>query len=224
VTPRARVTGLTPLLIVSDLERSLAFYARLGFADPSVWGEPPCFSMLHRDGFELMLSLAEGDATPQPNGASGTWDVYLRVLDLAAEQAALAAADMRIDKGPTDAFYDMRELELVDPDGYRWCLAQNILGAPEVWEATLDTGQSRLRLALRLEKQEDKIHAALDSIDQGAMNLPVEAFARDVRSLHFELPAIGATYDGTREEEDGSFRGHWSQRGNQWPLVWRKVT
>jgi hypothetical protein len=55
------------------------------------------------------------------------------------------------------------------------------------------------------------------------MNLPVSAVARDEQSLHFELPAIGAIYDGTREE-DLAFHGHWSQRGNRWPLVWRKVS
>jgi catechol 2,3-dioxygenase-like lactoylglutathione lyase family enzyme len=222
VTARARVTGMTPLLIVSDFQRSLAFYQRLGFREPDVWGDPPCFAMLHRDGFELMLSLVEGDAAPRPNGTSGVWDVYLRVTDLAAEQATLAQAGVDIDKGPKDAFYDMRELELVDPDGYRWCLAQNLLGAPEGWETTLDTGRSKLRLVLRLTKAHGAFQASLDSIDQGAMNLHLSAFARDEQSLHFELPAIGASYDGTREE-DGAFSGHWLQGGNRWPLVWRKV-
>ncbi|MBV8516289.1 MAG: VOC family protein [Acidobacteria bacterium] len=220
---RARVTGLTPLLVVSDLQRSLAFYEQLGFGEPNAWGEPPCFAMMHRDGFELMLSLVEGDATPRPNGASEVWDAYLRVTDLAAEQAALAAANIRVDKGPSDTFYNMREIEILDPDGYRWCIGQDTSDMPEVWEGTLDVG-TKLRLALRIAKRDGALHVTLDSIDQGAMNLPVTAFTRHERALHFELPAIGASYDGVRNEEDGSFSGHWSQRGNQWPLVWRKVS
>ena len=224
MTARARVLGTTPLLVVSDFARALAFYERLGFVEPSVWGEPPCFAMLHRDGFELMLSLAEGAAVPRPNGTSGTWDVYVRINDVAAELDAFAAAGIRIDKGPTDMFYNMREVEIVDPDGYRWCFAQDTNAAPEVWEATLDTGKSQLRLALKLTTDADgALHATLDSIDQGALNLPVAAFSRGARSVHFELAAIGAAYDGTREE-DNSFDGHWSQGGNRWPLVWRRVS
>ena len=120
---RARVLSTTTLLIVADLPRSLDFYARLGFGKPSVHGEPPCFAMLFRDGFELMLSTGE---TPRPNGACGVWDMYVRVDDVAGEQHALAAADVAIAKGPTDMFDQMREIEVVDPDGHRICFGQDI--------------------------------------------------------------------------------------------------
>jgi catechol 2,3-dioxygenase-like lactoylglutathione lyase family enzyme len=130
VTSRPRVTGMTPLLIVSDLQQSLAFYRRLGFGEENAWGEPPGFAMLHRDGFELMLSLVEGDAMPRPNGSSGVWDVYLRVTDLATEQQALADAGIPIDSGPRDAFYDMREIEILDPDGYAGALPRTSATCP----------------------------------------------------------------------------------------------
>jgi hypothetical protein len=59
VSKRRRVRTTTPLLVVTDLERSLDFYTRqVGFGEPGIWGQPPCFAMVHRDGFELMLSLA----------------------------------------------------------------------------------------------------------------------------------------------------------------------
>ena len=122
---RARVLSTTTLLIVADLQRSLAFYHRIGFGKPSVHGEPPCFAMLFRDGFELMLSSGESGAV-RPNGPSGVWDVYVRVDDLDAELRALAAAGVPVDKGPTDMFYQMREVEIVDPDGHRLCFAQDI--------------------------------------------------------------------------------------------------
>ena len=122
---RARVLSTTTLLIVADLPRSLAFYDKLGFGQPSVHGEPPCFAMLSRDGFELMLSTGENQ-TPRPNGASGVWDMYVRVDDVAREMWALAAAGVAIDKEPTDTFYQMREIEVVDPDGHRVCFGQDI--------------------------------------------------------------------------------------------------
>ena len=122
---RARVLSTTTLLIVTDLPRSLAFYDKLGFGKPSLHGEPPCFAMLCRDGFELMLSAGEGQ-TPRPNGASGVWDMYVRVDDVARELWALAAAGVAVDKEPTDTFYQMREIEVVDPDGHRVCFGQDI--------------------------------------------------------------------------------------------------
>ena len=72
-----------------------------------------------------MLSCAEGQ-TPRPNGPSGVWDVYVHVDDVAAELWALAAAGIAVDKGPTDTFYQMREIEVVDPDGHRVCFAHDI--------------------------------------------------------------------------------------------------
>jgi catechol 2,3-dioxygenase-like lactoylglutathione lyase family enzyme len=124
---RARVLSTTPLLVVSDLRRSLDFYCnKLGFGQPSVHGDPPCFAMLGRDGFELRLSVAGGEARVQPNGPSGTWDVYVRVDDVAAEQKALAAAGVPLAKGPTDLFYGMREIEVLDPDGHRLCFGQDV--------------------------------------------------------------------------------------------------
>jgi catechol 2,3-dioxygenase-like lactoylglutathione lyase family enzyme len=127
---RSAVLATTPLLVVSDLQRAIRF-ARdvLGFGEPSVWGEPPCFAMLQRGQFELMLSLAAGEGRPRPNG-NGVWDVYVRVQDVAAEVAAIKAAGGELDKGPTDTFYAMREVEVVDPDGHRWCFAQDVSALP----------------------------------------------------------------------------------------------
>jgi predicted enzyme related to lactoylglutathione lyase len=82
--------------------------------------------MLHRDGFELMLSLAEKPGQVKPHGPHGVWDVYLRVADVATEAEALRAAGGALDKGPTDMFYEMREIECLDPDGHRICLAQDL--------------------------------------------------------------------------------------------------
>jgi catechol 2,3-dioxygenase-like lactoylglutathione lyase family enzyme len=121
--PKART--ITPLFVVSDLQRSIDFYARLGFGEPGVWGEPPCFAMMHRDGLEVMLSLIEGEARPRPNG-HGNWDIFLTVDDLDAEIAALGDAGVGIDRGPKTTEYQMKEIEVVDPDGFRICLAQNM--------------------------------------------------------------------------------------------------
>lgn len=89
-------------------------------------GESPCFAMLNRDRFDLMPRLAETPDSVRPNGLKGTWDVAVRVAGIANERAALTAAGVKIDQGPWETFYEIREIEVVDPDGHRWCFGQHI--------------------------------------------------------------------------------------------------
>ena len=123
----SKILTTTPLFVVADMQRSLDFYSKLGFTEHSLWGEPTiCFAMVRRGGYEIMLSLAESSDRVRPNGPGGIWDMYIRLADVAAEIAALAAADIPLARGPQDAFYQMREIEVLDPDGYRICLAQSV--------------------------------------------------------------------------------------------------
>jgi len=222
VAERSRLLSTSPLLVVSDLQRSIAFCRDvLGFDEASVWGEPPCFAMLFRGGFELMLSLADGENRVQPNGPGGTWDVCLRVADVAAEAAAIAQAGAALAKGPTDKFYRMREIEVLDPDGHRFCFAQDLGARTEDWQGELDIGGRRLRLVLHLVEADGELRGSLDSPDQAIANLPVAVARRDASSLHLELPAIAAVYDG-KVAADGAIAGTWSQHGRSWPLRFRR--
>lgn len=122
---RPAVTATAPLFIVADLARSTAFYCdKLGFRDPSAWGEPPCFAMMHRDEFDLMLGLATPESPVRPNGPSGMWDVYIKVGDIAAEIEALKGEGVPLAAGPRLTFYNITEIEVIDPDGHRICIGQ----------------------------------------------------------------------------------------------------
>lgn len=224
---RTRVRAVTPLLVVSDLQRAVDFYTqKLGFVYPAIHGEPPCFAMLNRDGFDLMLSLA-GSGGVHPHGPDGTWDFYVSVADVAAEAAALEAAGVRLDKGPTDTFYDMREIEVLDPDGHRICFAQDTSGGlprgTEMWKGVLDVGSVKLRLVLKLWSSDGALAARLDSLDQNATDLPIDVVTRDGSALRFEMKAIGAAFEGTFADGDAELSGRWSQRGQAWPLVFRRA-
>lgn len=48
------------------------------------------------------------------------------VTYLDAELTALTEAGIAIDKPIHDTFYEMRELEVVDPDGYRACFGADV--------------------------------------------------------------------------------------------------
>lgn len=117
---RPRVLGTSPCLVVSNLERSMAFYCdKLGFTEPAVWGEPASFGMANRDGFDIMLMQASTPEAVHPNGADGVWDLYLRVQDARDELQTLKAFGVAIDADLSETEYDMLEFEILDPDGYR---------------------------------------------------------------------------------------------------------
>ncbi len=59
----------SPLPRCSSLPRcrgSLDFYSKNGFTEHSLWGEPTCFAMVRRGGYEIMLSLVESAIATAP--------------------------------------------------------------------------------------------------------------------------------------------------------------
>ncbi len=127
-------TLIIPNLMVTDMERSVAFYRDvLGMALMFALGpgrdtrQDPAggvFATLEWDGGQLMLQTVESlagelamfTADSRPT-ASGT--LYFRGLD-PDEVHGRAAAD-RIVKAPFQQWYGMREVYLLDPDGYVVC-------------------------------------------------------------------------------------------------------
>jgi len=51
---------------------------------------------------------------------------FVRVTDLESEIAALKEGGVEIAKGPCTQEYQMREIEVLDPDGHRICFAQDV--------------------------------------------------------------------------------------------------
>jgi catechol 2,3-dioxygenase-like lactoylglutathione lyase family enzyme len=134
---RWRVFATTPLLVVADLKRSVAFYCDiLGFQQPGYWGEPPCFAMINRDKFDLMLSLASSPEQIRPQGAIGVWDFHMRVSDVEAEREWITSRGVKLASEPRVTEYEMKEIEVLDPDGYRVCLGQDLVQRAEdrLWD------------------------------------------------------------------------------------------
>lgn len=99
---------LVPVLKVADTERSVAWYARLGFSkqfERRYSEEFPGYVALSRGELGLHLSEHPGDATPDTL-------VYLLVDDIDAVAAAFEVAVLEDTPGG-------REAHLTDPDGNR---------------------------------------------------------------------------------------------------------
>jgi uncharacterized protein len=91
------------------------------------------------------------------------------------------------------------------------------------WQGTLDVGAMKLRLGLHVSKAaEGQLTSKLDSIDQGAMGIPVKVTTFADNALHLELPNLHATYDGRLSADGGEISGTFVQ-GAPLPLVFKRV-
>lgn len=126
---------ITPNLVVSDLDRSLAFYRDvLGFTvvttvpEPASApaGEPVAFAWMQRDTVNVFLN-SETSAKMKTSAGTSMLFITLGAGDIASGIDALFAAVK--DRAPvemplTDQFYGMREFTITDPDGYVVIFAQ----------------------------------------------------------------------------------------------------
>jgi len=117
-----------PMLIVTDLEASSKFYQEmLGFKHiftmPGPDGQPALAHLRWLKYADLLIALPrDGQAIPEPRGAgiSLSFQMLERFegsVDALAEQAKAKGAN--IISGPLDQPWNVRELTILDPDGYR---------------------------------------------------------------------------------------------------------
>ena len=119
-----RITKITPNLVVSDVERSVAFYRDLlGFTVAvTVPAQVPYVFALVRSGpVEIFLNAPEAAYAEYPvfDGRSigGTFTMFLEVSDIARVHADLkdrVTVVMPLEK----KWYGVTEFAIVDPDGY----------------------------------------------------------------------------------------------------------
>ena len=114
------LTGASPVLLVADIDRSVAYYRdRLGF-ECSVYGEPSDFATATRDDAVILLALCREPERIVPNWkiVDMTWNVYIRVDDADAIYAEVQERGAGIDYTIYDAPHGFREFGVTDPDGH----------------------------------------------------------------------------------------------------------
>jgi catechol 2,3-dioxygenase-like lactoylglutathione lyase family enzyme len=120
--PADEVSDLVPFAHVTDVDRSVAFYERLGF------------EMLHEattDGRRMWAFLERGDARLMVAEADGAFDpdaqgiiFYVYTRDLDGLRARLVAGGVDAGEITTGGPGPDRQLEVADPDGYVLMLAE----------------------------------------------------------------------------------------------------
>lgn len=98
--------------------------------------------------------------------------------------------------------------------------AQKIEGE---WNGVLTAGPSNLRLRVKISKRADgTATGTMDSLDQGARDIPLSAVTLREGTLGFEVRGVGGTYEGTLAPDGNLLTGQWTQLGQTFSLDFKK--
>jgi uncharacterized glyoxalase superfamily protein PhnB len=114
--------GVTPYFIVDDIHASAEFYRdKLGFEFNQIWGEPPQFVIVRRDGASIMLKSIESTGHSRPNYSvhpNACWDAYISVKDADALYQELRSRGVKIVREIENTYYNCRDFDVEDNSGY----------------------------------------------------------------------------------------------------------
>lgn len=116
------VEGLTPILNVSNMEASFAWFSKVGWKKHWAWGEPPSFGAVINGKMEIFLCLnCQGmHSSTMPPDHSGTWLSWWVESPAAVDEAYREAQAHNLDVygPPEDMPWNVREFQLRHPDGH----------------------------------------------------------------------------------------------------------
>ena len=92
------------------------------------------------------------------------------------------------------------------------------------WNGTLEVGGQKLRLLLKVRQGDGgKLSATIDSLDQGADDIPVSSIEQSGDQVKLGLSIISASYQGKMNADGSEVTGEWQQGGGSFPLVFHKA-
>ena len=125
-----KLYGIAPYFIVDDIFQSAEFYRdKLGFHFNRIWGEPPQFVIVHRDGASIMLKSISSPGHARPNNRvnpDACWDAYIWVKDADTLYEELRSRGVKITREIEDEPYGCRDFDVQDNSGYILCFGQDL--------------------------------------------------------------------------------------------------
>jgi pimeloyl-ACP methyl ester carboxylesterase len=91
------------------------------------------------------------------------------------------------------------------------------------WAGLLDTGRTKLHLALQVKVLDGgRLQAKMISLDQGAAEIPVSRVDRQGDKVSLDMPLIQGGFEGTLDATGGELSGEFRQGPARFPLTFRK--
>ncbi|HEY4100377.1 MAG TPA: bleomycin resistance family protein [Gemmatimonadales bacterium] len=123
------VKGLTPILNVSDIDATFAWFARLGWKELWRWGDPTSFGAVGSGPWEIFLCRdAQGGRGKGNNTTTfATWEDEQQdkgcwmswwVDDVDAFHAICVEQGIEVTSPPRDMAWGVREMNIRHPDGH----------------------------------------------------------------------------------------------------------
>lgn len=126
-----QIQAVAPVLLVRDVGASANYFRdKLGFSYDRLWGEPPNFCMVRRDGHTVMLSQAPAGVKLIPHWrvVEQMWNVYFWVNDVEALYVEYKQSGARIDYQLGLKPYGVKEFGIQDLDGHDIAFGQIVGG------------------------------------------------------------------------------------------------
>ena len=99
-------------------------------------------------------------------------------------------------------------------------MAQDISGD---WQGTLSAGGAELHLRLHFAKTAaGGFTGTMDSVDQGANGIPIEAVTLTGSKLKLDVKVVGGSYEASVSANGKSLSGIWTQGGQSFPLSFER--
>ena len=97
-------------------------------------------------------------------------------------------------------------------------------GIEGIWQGKLKVGVVELRLVFKFKKDDKgRLTGTLDSIDQGAKNIPIEEVRYTNGKLEVDLRRLRARYNATMNADATELTGEFRQSGLKLPLKLKRV-
>lgn len=149
----------------------------------------------------------EGTINSDHTEITGTWSQAGTVTPLTVQRADLNQE--RANEAASNAGKDFSYSDPNDLTGH--------------WKGALDVQGLKLHLALHVAKLSNgRLEGTLDSIDQGASDIPANKVRFTSPNVHMEWETIAGSYDG--KIKNGKITGTWKQMGKSMPLVFARST
>jgi hypothetical protein len=122
----AKLLDTTTVLLVGNIEPTIAWYERLGFGSEYY---PPGFAILRRDQIQIFVQQQPGYVAPDDAGRREreAWNVYITTDDVRGLYAEYSAIpDVTISRQLCLQEYGMLEFDVMDLNGHRLVFAQSV--------------------------------------------------------------------------------------------------